>query len=148
MRTKIRSSHSTASVTTINPSPGSAVAPSHGPLGRIIVASLTAGAVAAGGLTFGVFGGATESAITSSALVAFGASWALVPAAVMTVMGLGLLVWAPSEAGLAVVGWLWPPVMLGLAGWMFVHLRRAVVDRRCWLLYPVVAVVGLAALDR
>lgn len=163
MKTKIPSTHSTASVTTPDRSPGPAAAPSHGPLGRIIVTSLTAGAVAAGALTFGLFGGATESAITGSALVAFGASWAMlavlstrltsqpqrwafVPAAVMTAMGLVLLVSAPSEAGLAVMGWLWPPVILVLAGWMFVHLRRAVADRRRWLLYPVVAVLGLAAL--
>lgn len=163
MKTKIPSSHPTVSVTTPGHSPGSAAPPSHGPLGRIIVASLTAGVVAAGALTFGLFGGATESAITGSALVAFGASWAMlavlstrltsqpqrwafVPAAVMTAMGLVLLVSAPSEAGLAVMGWLWPPVMLVLAGWMFVHLRRAVADRRRWLLYPVVAVLGLAAL--
>jgi pimeloyl-ACP methyl ester carboxylesterase len=163
MKTKIPSTHSTASVTTPDRSPGSAAAPSHGPLGRIIVTSLTVGAVAAGALTLGLFGGATESAITGSALVAFGASWAMlavlstrltsqpqrwafVPAAVMTAMGLVLLVSAPSEAGLAVLGWLWPPVMLVLAGWMFVHLRRAVADRRRWLLYPVIAVLGLAAL--
>src|SRR5256885_7746963 len=163
MKTKIPSTHSTASVTTPDRSPGSAAAPSHGPLGRIIVTSLTVGAVAAGALTLGLFGGATESAITGSALVAFGASWAMLavlstrltsqpqrwaflPAAVMTAMGLVLLVSAPSEAGLAVMGWLWPPVMLVLAGWMFVHLRRAVADRRRWLLYPVVAALGLAAL--
>jgi len=163
MRTKIRSPHSTASVTAPGRLPGPTVASSHGPLGRIIVTSLTAGAVAAGALTFGVLGGATESTITGSTLVAFGASWAmpavlstrltsqpqrwaLVPAAVLTAMGLVLLAYAPSEAGLAVMGWLWPPVMLVLAGWMFVHLRRAVADRRRWLLYPVVAVLGLAAL--
>jgi hypothetical protein len=135
MRTKIRSPHSTALVTMPGRLPGPAAAPSHGPLGRIVVISLTAGAVAASALTFGLLGGATESAITGSALVAFGANWAmlavlstrltsqpqrwaLVPAAVMTAMGLVLLASAPDEAGLAVMGRMWPPVMLVLAGWM------------------------------
>lgn len=38
------------------------------------------------------------------------------------------------------VGWVWPPVLIGLVVWMFVQARKPLLRRtRIWLLYPVLA---------
>jgi hypothetical protein len=88
-----------------------------------------------------VFAGAAEHVITGSALLAFAFGWAmlavlstrltsqpqrwtLVPAALMAVTGLGLLVLAPGNGALAAADWVWPPMLLVLAVWMGVQLRR------------------------
>jgi len=134
-----------------------------GPIRRIIVASLAAGLVAAAVLTFAVFGGADEYAITGTALLGFALGWAMlavlsmrltdqpqrwafVPAAGMAATGLGLLVLAPGDAGLTSAGWVWPAALLMLAVWMGSRVRRCVAARSGrWLLYPVVAVMAAAA---
>jgi pimeloyl-ACP methyl ester carboxylesterase len=134
-----------------------------GPIRRIIAGSLVTGLVAAAVLTFVVFGGADEYVITGTALIGFALGWAMlavlsmrmtdqpqrwafVAAAVLAATGLGLLVLAPGDAGLTSAGWVWPPVLLALAVWMGLRVRRCLAaGSGRWLLYPVVAVMAAAA---
>jgi pimeloyl-ACP methyl ester carboxylesterase len=134
-----------------------------GPIGRIVAASLAAGLVGALFLALVVFPGGAEHVITGSALVAFAAGWtmlavlstrrtnqpqrwAFVPAAYMGVVGAGLLVLAPGDNALRILGWVWPVPVLALAGWITVASRRHLHSRtRSWLLYPVVAFLALGA---
>ena len=114
-------------------------------------------------LTLVVFAGGTESVITGSTLVGFGLGWALiavlterhtnqpqrwaaVPAAAMAATGLALLAFTPEHATMTRLSWVWPPVVLALAVWMLVRMRRALPGRSRWLLTPVIAVLALAAL--
>ena len=133
-----------------------------GPIGRVIVASLLTGVVGALVLTLAVFPGGTESQIIGSALLAFGAGWAVlgllstrltqvpqrwayVPATVMSLTGLGVFAMAPSSTAFTTASWVWPVVLGGLAVWMGASLRRALPGRPAWLLYPVIALIGAAA---
>ena len=128
----------------------------------VIAVSLAAGAASALALTLGVFAGATESVITGAALLAFGVGWGLlavlsgrlttqpqrwatVPAVAMTLSGLGLLVTTPGDAALERISWVWPPVVLALAVWMFTRIRRSLVGRGRWLLTPVVVLLGVTS---
>lgn len=57
-----------------------------------------------------------------------------------------LLIWfgAPLRE---VLNWVWPPAVLALVVWMVIRARRQLPTRnRRWLLYPVLAVLGLAAI--
>jgi pimeloyl-ACP methyl ester carboxylesterase len=133
-----------------------------GPVARIIAGSLAAGAATALVLSLVVFAGATESVITGSVLAAFGFGWALiatltsryttrpqhwavVPAAFMGATGVALLVFAPGYGAMTWLSWVWPPVVLAMAVWMFVQVRRSVTTAGRWMLIPVVAVLGLAS---
>ncbi len=130
--------------------------PRREPVGRIVGGSLAAGLLGAIVLTLGVFGGASEHVISGSALLAFAAGWAMlamlserftsqpqrwarVPAAFMATAALALLLTSPDDRALDMAGWVWPPMVLALAGWMVVQLRRSLSGRVRWLLYPVVA---------
>jgi pimeloyl-ACP methyl ester carboxylesterase len=132
-----------------------------GPIVRVVLGSLLTGVAAAAALTLVALPGAPEHVITGSALLAFAAGWAmlavlssrltsqpqrwaLVPAAVMALTGLGLLTVAPGNSVLTGAGWIWPPLMFALAVWMGVQLRRASAGRVRWLLYPVIAALALA----
>ncbi|MGN7148374.1 alpha/beta fold hydrolase [Arthrobacter sp. SAFR-179] len=71
--------------------------------------------------------------------------WAVAPALFMGVSGL-LLAWFGAPVDI-VVSWVWPPVLLALVIWMFFRSRRQLHSRsRRWVLYPVIAVLGLASL--
>jgi pimeloyl-ACP methyl ester carboxylesterase len=71
--------------------------------------------------------------------------WAAVPAVLMGVGGLLLLGFGSSAQ--TVLDWVWPPVMLATAIWMFVRVRRRLRSRGArWLLYPVIVLLGLAAI--
>jgi pimeloyl-ACP methyl ester carboxylesterase len=137
--------------------------PPTGPIARIVAGSLTAGATTALALTLVVFAGGTEGVITGSTLVGFSLGWALiavlterhtnqpqrwaaVPAAAMAATGLALLAFTPEHATMSRLSWVWPPVLLALAVWMLVRMRRALAGRSRWLLTPVIAVLALAAL--
>lgn len=128
----------------------------------VIAGSVLAGLVLAIVLVIGPAGGAQEPVITGSVLLAFGLGWALlalltarltdqpqrwavVPAASMGLVGLGLLVLAPSAGVMDALGWVWPPVLLALVIWMIVQVRRALHSRSRWLLYPVFGVLALMA---
>src|SRR3712207_7352479 len=69
-----------------------------------------------------------------------------VPAAGMGLSGAALLLLAPDERAMSVLGWVWPPSLLALAGWMLLRARRHLRSwTRTWLLYPVCVVTALAA---
>jgi pimeloyl-ACP methyl ester carboxylesterase len=137
--------------------------PRRGPIRRIIAGSLLTGTVVAAVLSLVLFGGGSEAVITGSALLGFAAGWAMlavltsrrtsqpqrwawVPAAALAVTGLGLLVAAPDDRVLTILGWAWPPLLLAMAVWMGTRVHRALrVGSGRWLLYPVVAVIAAAA---
>ena len=113
-----------------------------GPIRGIIAGSLATGAAGAAVLTLVVFGGASEPVITGSALLGFALgwavlavlsarltnqpqSWAWVPAAGLGATGLGLLALTPDDRAITLSGWGWPPLILSLAIWMAVRIRRS-----------------------
>jgi pimeloyl-ACP methyl ester carboxylesterase len=135
----------------------------HEPIWRVVGVSLASGLIGALVLTFGVFAGAGEHVISGTALCAFAGGWALlavlsgrftsrpqrwshVPAGVMAVAGLTLLVARPDDHALDTAGWVWPPVAVALALWVFLQVRRGFDGRVRWLLYPVVASLGIGAI--
>ena len=131
-----------------------------GNIGRVVAGSLVGGLVAAIALVVGPLAGAREHIITGSVLATFALAWgmlallsarwtnqaqrwAIVPAVFMAVTGGGILAFAPTGNQL---GWVWPPVVVGLTMWMLVHARRALRSRtRVWLVYPVFAALMLSA---
>ena len=132
------------------------------PVWRVVGGSIAAGFLAAIVLTLGIFGGATEHVISGAALLAFASGWAMlallssrftsqpqrwarVPAAFMTVAGLTLLIAEPDDQALNSAGWVWPPVVLALAVWMVIQLRRSLKGRVRWLIYPVVASLAVGS---
>jgi pimeloyl-ACP methyl ester carboxylesterase len=135
----------------------------HGHIGRIAIASLGTGLLAALVLVFLVLPSATEPVVLGATMLAFAFGWAMlavvsarrtsqpqrwarVPAAAMAIVGAGLLVAQPGDQVMSVLGWIWPPVVLGLAIWMMRTVRRALRSRtRAWLVQPVCAVLAIAA---
>src|SRR4051794_10916876 len=134
-----------------------------GPMFRIVLASLLAGAVGAVVLTLLVFPGAREHTTTGLSLLAFAGGWAMlavlttrftkqpqrwarVPAVAMGVTGVALIALAPGDGRLTASGWVWPPVFFALTVWMAVQLRRAMTSRARWLVYPVMAGLALASI--
>jgi pimeloyl-ACP methyl ester carboxylesterase len=135
----------------------------HGPFGRVVAGSLAIGLVAAAVPSLVVFAGAEEHVVTGTGLLGFGVGWlalarlsnrftnrpqrwALVPAAAMAATGLGLVAFSPGDGALTAAGWIWPPLLLVLAVWVFTQVRRSVPGRARWLLYPVALVLTVAAL--
>jgi pimeloyl-ACP methyl ester carboxylesterase len=153
----------TATLTASPPQPG-APALRRGPIGWIVAGSLVLGAAAALVLVAVVFAGAREHIITGSALLGFALGWALlallstrwtsqpqrwalVPAAVLGVIGVALLLLAPGASAMTALGWVWPPILLVLAVWMLRQARRHLVSwSRPWLIYPVCVLTALVAL--
>jgi pimeloyl-ACP methyl ester carboxylesterase len=134
-----------------------------GPIARIVIGSVVTGLLGALFLTLVVFAGATEHTVTGSALLAFAAGWtmlavlstrmtsqpqrwAFVPAVYMGAVGIALLLFAPGDDALRIMGWIWPAPVLALGVWIAVGSRRHLRSRtRAWLLYPIVAFLALAA---
>ena len=140
------------------------VAPQPGPVARVIAASLAVGAATALVLALIVFAGAAEAVIIGSVLISFGLGWGLVatltarhtnrpqrwaavPATLMGLTGAALLALRPGNDAMTTLNWGWPPVVLVLAVWMVVQMRRSGAGRGTWLLAPVVAVLVLAAVS-
>ena len=70
--------------------------------------------------------------------------WAAAPALFMGVGGLLLLGFGSSVH--EVLNWVWPPALLALVIWMIVRAHRQLRSRSGrWLLYPVIAMLALAA---
>jgi hypothetical protein len=129
----------------------------------IVVVSLLAGLLTALALVAGPFSGGPENEITGAILLGFAFGWTLlallstrftdrpqrwaaVPAAAMGIAGAGLLLLAPGPGVLAVLGWVWPPLLLALVVWAGVHARRRPAGRaQPWLLYPVFGVLAITA---
>jgi pimeloyl-ACP methyl ester carboxylesterase len=69
--------------------------------------------------------------------------WAAVPALFMGLGGLLLVGFGSGVQG--VLSWVWPPALLALVVWMLVRPRQLRSRSRRWLLYPVIAMMALAA---
>jgi pimeloyl-ACP methyl ester carboxylesterase len=134
-----------------------------GPMARVVLASLGAGAVGAAALTLGAFPGAREHTITGATLLAFGAGWgvlsaatsrftnrpqrwARVPATVMATTGAALLVLSPDEDGLRKAGWVWPVALVALALWCIAQVRVAMRGQGRWLVLAVLSLTLLAGI--
>jgi len=133
-----------------------------GHIGLIVAGSLASGLAAALLLVAAPFIPAEESAVTGAVLCGFALGWAMlavlsvgftdqpqrwaaVPALFMGLGGLLLVVFGSSVR--EVLSWVWPPALLALAIWMFVHVRRQLRSRSGrWLLYPVIAVLAFASI--
>jgi pimeloyl-ACP methyl ester carboxylesterase len=127
-----------------------------------VAGSLVTGLVAALVLAFLPFVPAEESNLTGAVLCGFALGWAMLAvlsvrftdqpqrwAAVPAVlMGLGgLLLIGLGSSVRPVLDWVWPPVVLAVAVWMIVCVRRQVRSRSGrWLLYPVIALLAVAAI--
>jgi pimeloyl-ACP methyl ester carboxylesterase len=134
-----------------------------GHIGRIVALSLGAGLVLALLLVLVVFPGAREYLTTGVLLLGFAAGWALlaalstrrtdqpqrwawVPALAMGATGAALLLFAPGNDALSLLGWVWPPLLVVLVVWCVLGARRQLRSRtRAWLVYPVLAVLALVA---
>jgi pimeloyl-ACP methyl ester carboxylesterase len=134
-----------------------------GSLAKVAAVSLAAGASLAAGLTVTVGPAVGEGAVTGLALLssAIGWSlfallsqrrtecpqrWAFVPAVVLGVCGAALAATSPGDGALRAAGWIWPPVLLCLAVWCAVQMRRAAAGRARWVVLPVLAGMSLMAL--
>ena len=133
-----------------------------GHIGWIVAGSLLTGLVAAVLFVVAPFLPAEESAVIGAVLCGFALGWAMLavlsvrftdqpqrwaaaPALFMGLGGLLLVVFGSEVHG--VLGWVWPPASLALVVWMIVQTRRQLHSRsRRWLLYPVFALMALAAI--
>ena len=133
-----------------------------GHIGWIVAGSLATGLFAAVLFVVAPFIPAEENAVTGAVLCGFALGWAMLavlsvrftdqpqrwaaaPALFMGLGGLLLAVFGSEVHG--VLGWLWPPALLALVVWMIVRTRHQLHSRsRRWLLYPVFALMALAAI--
>jgi pimeloyl-ACP methyl ester carboxylesterase len=137
------------------------VSGSRGHIGRVVAGSLITGLVAAVVLAMTPFIPAEPSEVTGAVLCGFALGWAMLfvlsvrftdqpqrwaaaPALFLGVSGLLLVTFGSSVS--EALSWIWPPVTLVLVVWMVVQAHRHLHNRsRRWLLYPVIALTGLAA---
>ena len=135
-----------------------------GHIGLIVVGSIGAGLVLGLLLVLGVFAGGDEPEIIGSALLALGGGftllavvsarrtnqpqrWALIPGSVTMLVGLAILVLAPSGRVLDLLGWVWPVLLALLVFWSFRGARRSLHNwSRRAVLYPALVVLLLIAL--
>ncbi|WP_151083255.1 alpha/beta fold hydrolase [Nocardioides cynanchi] len=134
-----------------------------GPFARLIALSLAIGVAVAGLLTLVVFPGGSESTITGSLLVGFGAGWALMawltsrfttpplrwaafPAAAMGLTGAALLVFTPGDSAMAAMSWVWPVPTVVLSVYIWTQVRRSLPRRGRWMLTPVAALLAVASI--
>lgn len=127
----------------------------------VVAGSLLSGVLVAALLCLVVFPGASEPTITGSALLGFGAGWALLaswsrrtgrsqpwawfPALTMTVSGALMVAIAPGPELLSALGWVWPPVMGAVAVYCTIRVRRDLTGLGRWLLYPVLVAIVLSS---
>ncbi len=136
-----------------------------GRVGLIVAGSLFSGLVVSLALVLGPFGGAQEHVIMGTALLGWALGWALlavlsirwsdqpqqwaiVPAALMALAGVGLLIFRPDANAMNLLGWIWPLALIALAVWIAVQARRSLrsLTRRL-VLYPLfvgLVVAGVA----
>jgi pimeloyl-ACP methyl ester carboxylesterase len=152
-------------VTTTSPTaPSATPTNSHAATGLTVVVagSMATGLVAALALVAAPFIPADEGALTGAVLCGSALGWAMLavlsvrftdqpqrwavaPAVLMGLGGLLLVVLGSSAQD--VLGWLWPPALLGLSVWMIARIRRQVRNRGSRrLLYVVAAVLAVAAI--
>ena len=160
--------HNRISAKNSNPSnvPDAPVRPIRkGRVGLIVAGSLFSGLVVSLALVLGPFGGAQEHVIMGTALLGWALGWALlavlsirwsdqpqqwaiVPAALMALAGVGLLIFRPDANAMNLLGWIWPLALIALAVWIAVQARRSLrsLTRRL-VLYPLfvgLVVAGVA----
>src|SRR3954462_4554516 len=167
-RSPLAASHRTAVPDPIDvATPSSAPAAEPPPRRRpavVVAGSLIAGLAAAVALVAGPLAGGGEAVITGGLLLGFAAGWGLlavlsarftdrpqrwaaVPAAAMGITATGLIALAPRASTLSALGWVWPPLLLGLVTWMILRARRRPAGRlQPWLLYPIFAALALTAI--
>jgi pimeloyl-ACP methyl ester carboxylesterase len=136
-----------------------------GPGGRpatlAVLGSLATGVAVAVLLTMVVAPGATEGVTAGATLLGFGLGWAMlralasrtrspqpwaaVPAVAMTSTGAALMAVAPSDHTLTVLTWVWPPLVLALAGWTYVHMRRELTGPVSWLVTTALVLLAAAS---
>ena len=128
-----------------------------------IAGSQIAGLAVAIFLVTGPVAGGSEATITGSVLLAFGLGWgllailstrftdqpqrwAVVPAASMGLVGLGLIVAQPSTDVIGILSWIWPLALVALVVFMVISARAALHSHlRRWILYPLFAILVLMA---
>lgn len=128
----------------------------------VVGGSLAAGLAAAVLLPFLPVATVDESFATAMVLIGFAVGWAalavlstrftdqpqrwaVVPAVFMGLSG-AIVLLVPA-AVVDALGWVWPPALLILVIWMFIHARRSLHSRtRAWLLNPVLAILVLVSL--
>ena len=131
-------------------------------IGWIVVGSMIVGLVVAGALVAAPFIPPRADVLTAVALFGFAVGWALLavlsvrvsdhphgwaaaPAVFLGVAGLISLLGPDTAVGHA-FGWVWPPVLLVLVVWSITRARGRLPSRaRRWLVYPVLAVLAIAA---
>ena len=131
---------------------------------KVVAGSLIGGVISAITLVALPFAGGSEATITGAILIGFAIGWALlahlsmrsgdgshrwaaVPATALGLSGAALIIFTPNSQTLDTLGWIWPPLLLALVLWMTAQARREPpARRRSWLLYPVFAVMALAAI--
>ena len=117
-------------------------------IGRIILASMAAGLLAAVALAAAPFIPASEDGVTGAVLLGFALGWALLAvlstrfsdqpqrwaAAPALFMGLsGVIALTGSDAFVHdALAWVWPLALLALVVWMFVQARRHLHSRTRW----------------
>jgi pimeloyl-ACP methyl ester carboxylesterase len=129
----------------------------------VVAGSLLAGVASAIALVVVPFADGGEATITGAILLGLAIGWALlamlstrlgdgshrwavVPAVMLGLSAAGLIILTPDTQALDTLGWIWPPLLLGLVFWMTAQTRRqASSRRRSWLLYPVFAVMAFSA---
>jgi pimeloyl-ACP methyl ester carboxylesterase len=134
-----------------------------GHLGLLVIGSVATGLIAALLLTLVVFAGAREHVITGALLLGFGLGWlmlamltgrwsdqpqrwALVPAAAMGTVGAAVLLLPLNNTTMRLAGWIWAPLLAGLAVWMVIQARRRLHSTaRIFVVYPLCAVLALSA---
>ena len=132
-----------------------------GHIGWIVAGSLVTGLVVGLLLVAAPFIPAEESELTGALLCGFALGWAMLAvlsvrfsdqpqrwaAAPALFMGLGGLLLVAFGSGVqGVLSWVWPPALLALVIWMIVRAHRQLRSRsRRWLLYPVMAMMAVAA---
>lgn len=132
--------------------------------GRIVFGSLTSVLVAGLALVAGPLAGAQEQVITGALLVAHASGWASIavlsrrytrqpqrwaarPAVFMGMAGGGLLAFAPSDAVVGTLGWVWPPLWLALLAATTAGAHHTLRSPTRWrLVYPLLAAYALTAL--
>ena len=136
-----------------------------GRVGLIVAGSLFSGLVVSLALVLAPFGGAQEHVIMGTALLGWALGWALlavlsirwsdqpqqwaiVPAALMALAGVGLLIFRPDANAMNLLGWIWPLALIALGVWIAVQARRSLrsLTRRL-VLYPLfvgLVVAGVA----